>query len=107
MSAGQYFNAILNYSQKSGNLSGDTLLVLRRRYNQKPVPPDFQTSDSFNTLMPETPNTGTAELNVSLSYENIHIDNGENDTIDFRFVLIDLNGKHSDTATTGKIVLLQ
>jgi len=101
------FDAVLTYSQKNGNLSGDTLFVIRHRYNLKPVPPDNQTTDSFNTIMPVTPNASSAEFSVDLSYSNIHIDNGENDTIDFRFILKDMNGKLSDTAATGKIVLLQ
>ncbi len=106
--AGGAFNAVLNYTQSGGNFTGDTLLILRHRFNAKPVPPDNQTSsDSVNTLMPNTPNTDKAEFSVSLSYENIHIDNGENDTISFSFILFDAKGKHSDTATTGKIVLLQ
>jgi hypothetical protein len=101
------FNAVLTYSQKNGNMSGDTLFVIRHRFNQKPVPPDFQTSDTFNTLMPITPSANSAEFTVALSYSNIHIDNGENDTIDFSFVLKDINGNLSDTATTGKVVLFQ
>jgi hypothetical protein len=101
------FNAVLTYSQKNGNLSADTLFIFRHRYNQKPVPPDNQTTDTFYTIMPGTPNANSAEFSVTLSYSNIHIDNGENDTIDFRFLLRDLNGNSSDTAATGKIVLLQ
>jgi hypothetical protein len=101
------FNAVLTYLQKNGNLSNDTLFIIRHRYNLKPVPPDNQTTDTFNTIMPVTPNSNSAEFSVSLTYANIHIDNGENDTINFRFVLKDMNGNTSDTAATGKIVLLQ
>ena len=101
------FGAVLTYSQKNGNLSGDTLFIIRHRYNEKPVPPDNQTTDSFYTIMPGTPNASSAEFSVNLSYSDIHIDNGENDTIGFSFILRDLNGNASDTATTGKIVLLQ
>jgi hypothetical protein len=102
------FNAVLTYSQKSGNLSGDTLWIIRHRYNQLPVPPSDLTSDTFMTLMPETPNTTSAEFSASLSWANISYGiNGENDTFDFRFILIDLNGNHSDTAVTGKVIVLQ
>jgi hypothetical protein len=105
---GSLFNAVLTYTQKNGNVSGDTLWILRHRYNQKPVPPDNQTSsDSINTIMPTTPNASSAEFSVDLAWADIHIDNGENDTIDFSFVLSDLQGNHSDTAKTGKIVILQ
>jgi hypothetical protein len=101
------FNAVLTYSQKNGNLSGDTLFIIRHRYNQKPILTGTLPVDTFNTIMPVTPSTNSAELSLSLTYVNIHIDNGENDTIDFRFVLKDMNGKLSDTAMTGKIVVLQ
>ena len=102
------FNAVLTYSQSGGNLSGDTLLIFRHRYNQIQVPPDVQTSDTFMTLLPETPDASKAEFSASLSWANISYGiNGENDTFDFKFVLVDLKGKHSDTASTGKVVVTQ
>ncbi len=102
------FSAVLSYSQKSGNLSGDTLTIFRHRYNQLQVPPAVQTSDTFMTFLPQTPNSNNAEFSASLSWANISYGiNGENDTFDFRFVLTDLNGNHSDTASTGKVVVLQ
>jgi hypothetical protein len=102
------FNAVLTYSQSGGNLSGDTLTILRHRYNQLPVPPNDQTSDTFMTLLPQTPSSNKAEFSASLSWANISYGiNGENDTFDFRFVLTDLKGNHSDTAATGKVVVLQ
>ncbi len=43
---------------------------------------------------------------ASLSWANINYGiNGENDTFDFKFVLIDLKGNRSDTAATGKLVV--
>jgi hypothetical protein len=102
------FNAVLTYSQKSGNLSGDSLTIIRHRYNQTPIPIGVQTPDTLLTLLPQTPNTSNAEFSVSLAWANISYGiNGENDTFDFRFVLVDINGNHSDTVTTGKVVVLQ
>jgi hypothetical protein len=102
------FNAVLTYSQSGGNLSGDTLFIFRHRYNQLPVPPDDQTSDTFMTLLPETPDASKAEFSASLSWANISYGiNGENDTFDFKFVLVDLKGNRSDTASTGKVVVTQ
>ena len=102
------FNAVLTYSQSGGNLSGDTLMIFRHRYNQTPVPPNDQTSDTFMTFLPQTPDANKAEFSTSLSWANISYGiNGENDTFDFKFVLIDLKGNHSDTAATGKVVVTQ
>jgi hypothetical protein len=103
------FSAVLEYSQKKGALDGDTLTIIRHRYNAKPVPTDIQTSDTFMTLLSgdqAIPNSNSADINVTLAYNDIQIDNGENDTIDFRFLLTDLSGRTSDTVKTGQIVLL-
>jgi hypothetical protein len=102
------FNAVLTYSQSGGNLSGDTLFIFRHRYNQLQVPPDDQTSDTFMTFLPVTPDASKAEFSASLSWANISYGiNGENDTFDFKFVLVDLKGNRSDTAATGKVVVTQ
>jgi hypothetical protein len=102
------FTAVLSYSQSGGNLSNDTLLIFRHRYNQTPVPPNDQTSDTFMTFLPQTPDASKAEFSASLSWANISYGiNGENDTFDFKFVLVDLKGNRSDTAATGKVVVTQ
>lgn len=104
----QTFNAVLTYSQSGGNLSNDTLTIIRHRYNQTPVPPDVQTSDTFMTLLPVTPDASKAEFSASLAWSSISYGiNGENDTFDFRFILTDLKGQKSDTAVTGKVIVLQ
>jgi hypothetical protein len=101
------FNAVLSYSQNSGSLSGDSLVVLRRRFNQTQVPDD-QKRDTFITLLPQTPNASKAEFSATLVWNFIQYGiNGENDSCDFRFVLIDQNGNHSDTVGTGLVVIYQ
>jgi hypothetical protein len=83
------------------------LIIIRRWYNQTSFPPGVDVIDTFLTFMPDMPNTSSAEFKVSILYENLYVDlGGEPDTIDLRFVLTDDNGNHSDTATTGKIVIL-
>jgi hypothetical protein len=108
--ADQYFSAVLNYSQSGGNLSNDTLTIIRHRYNQTPIPPDIQqsSSDTFVTLLPVVPDASKAEFTASLAWPSISYGiNGENDTLDFRFILTDLKGQKSDTAVTGKVIVLQ
>jgi hypothetical protein len=102
------FNAVLTYSQKSGNLSGDSLWIIRHRYNETPIPGGEETPDTLMTLLPDVPNANSAEFSASLAWANISYGiNGENDTFDFKFVLVDIKGNHSDTVTTGKVVVLQ
>jgi hypothetical protein len=107
VSNGSSFSATISYSQKNGTLTEDSLVIIRRWYNQTGFPPGVDVIDTFLTFMPEMPNTSSAEFNVNILYENLYVDlGGEPDTIDLRFVLTDNNGNHSDTATTGKIVIL-
>ena len=103
------FNASFNYSQTSGNLSGDTLWIFRHRLNTNTsIPIGEETPDTIFTQLPATPNASKAEFNVSLAWANISYGiGGDNDTFNFKFVLVDLMGHHSDTVTTGNVVVLQ
>ena len=102
VSSGGAFSATLKYSQKNGTLTEDSLTIIRRWYNHTGLPPGVDV-----TFMPDMPNTSEAEFRVDILYENLYVDlGGEPDTIDLSFILTDYNGNHSDTATTGKIVIL-
>jgi hypothetical protein len=101
----------LDYSQKNGKIDGDSLTMIRHRYNLKPIAdPSQETSDTFVTILSSSenpiPDANSAQFSISLNWQFIQIDNGENDTIDFRFFLTDLAGRVSDTVRTGQIVLL-
>jgi hypothetical protein len=105
---GESFEAKLSFSQSSGNISGDTLVILYHRLNQSVVPPDDLRPDADTTFMPETPGSDKAEFTASLLWDYISYGiNNENDTVEFGFVLIDLNGNRSDTVKTGKVIVLQ
>ncbi len=117
------FNAVLVYSQKNGKLNGDSLLVIRHRYNQ--TPPTIEPSDTFFTQLlvggdpanpdVDIPATNYAEFHFTLPYTVLHtidheiiIDGDttkESDSLDLAFVLTDLSGRASDTVKTGKIVV--
>jgi hypothetical protein len=102
---GNDFNAVLNYSDNGGSISGDSLVIIRKRFNQSFVPIP---NDTFTAILPVTPNTNTAEISASLHWDNIEYGiNGENDTCNFKFVLIDQNSRHSDTVTTGIVIIYQ
>jgi hypothetical protein len=84
------FNAVLSYSQSSGSLSGDSLVVLRRRFNQTQVP-DEQKRDTFITLLPQTPNASKAEFSATLVWTLLNMESMAKYSV-IRFVLIDQNG---------------
>jgi hypothetical protein len=101
---GNGFSATLSFSQSGGNISGDSLVIMEHRYNQS-YAPDL---GPFGTRLPLTPSASKAEFTTQLAW--IYIQYGvqdENDTVDFKFVLIDQNLKHSDTVTTGKVIIYQ
>jgi hypothetical protein len=103
---GTGFSAILSFSQNGGNISGDSLVIIEHRYNQSYANPDHL--DTFPTLLPFTPSASKAEFTAHLGWDFIQYGNqNENDTVDFKFVLIDQNLKHSDTVATGKVIIYQ
>ena len=102
---GNDFNAVLTFSQKGGNPSGDSLTIIRHRYNQSYVAVPV---DTFGTRLPIVPAVDKAEFTATLAWVYIEYGiNGENDTCDFRFVLVDQNLKHSDTVATGTVIIYQ
>jgi hypothetical protein len=107
VAVGDNFTAVISFSQKNGSLSGDSLVIMRHRYNQTQIPSGEEKPDEFSTSLPLTPPTNSADFNVSLAWFDLTYGiNNEPDTFDFRFVLIDGNGNHSDTTSTGKVVVL-
>lgn len=103
---GNGFSATLSFSQSGGNISGDSLVILEHRYNQSYANPDH--NDIFATRLPFTPSAPKAEFTAQLAWDLVQYGNqGENDTVDFKFILIDQNLKHSDTVTTGKVIIYQ
>ena len=102
---GQGFNAVLKFSKNGGNLSGDSLVIIEHRYNQSYAPPH---ADTFATRLPITPDAPTGEIAPHLDWDFIQYGNvNEADTVDFRFVLLDQNLRHSDTVATGTVIIYQ
>ena len=103
---GRDFSAVLSFSQSGGDISGDSLVIIEHRYNQSYANPDHL--DTFATRLPYTPTAAKAEFTSHLAWDFVQYGNAdENDTVDFHFVLIDQNLKHSDTVATGKVIIYQ
>jgi hypothetical protein len=101
------FNAQFTYSQNNGNLTGDSLFIIYFRYNNTPIPSGEEKANPFPTSMPATPNTNKADFTVTIPWATLSYGiNNENDTIDLSFVMVDAQGRHSDTVKTSKVIVV-
>ncbi len=104
---GGILNISLEYTDKEGDLSGDTLLSIRNRLNRRPIPPATASPDTLHNSIPTFPKEMKGQFQVQLPWQYLHQSDIENDTIVLKFVAKDNGGHISDTITTGKIVILK
>ena len=98
----------LEYTDKEGDLSQDTLLSIRRRLNRRPLPAGGVSVDTLHNIIPKFPEKVKGEFDVSFDWATyLHQSDIENDTIIFKFVVKDRAGHISDTVSTDKIVILR
>lgn len=94
----------LEFSDKEGDLGQGELTYVRDRTNIRPIPGGFDKADTARYPLPEFPNRQTGEIDVDIPYDFLDEDPNDNDTMTFRFSVIDRAGNKSDTITSGKIV---
>jgi hypothetical protein len=98
----------LNYTDKEGDLADGKLVYIPRRLNRRPIPGGGSIIDSVsNLLASDFPDTDKGELQLRLDHAVLKTTATENDTLLFRFVLVDRAGNKSDTVTSDNIVILQ
>ena len=97
----------LEYTDKEGDLSQDTLLSIRNRLNRRPIPSNNASPDTLHNMIPKFPEKVKGEFDVAFNYNYLHQSDIENDTVIFKFVAKDRAGHKSDTVVTGKIVILK
>ncbi len=98
--------ANFTFHNGSASLSGGTLNSLRMRINQKP-PLNVSGSDTVNSPIPDYPDQSKGTYNLELPYQGyLTTGSDENDTLIFKFWVIDIAGKSSDTLTSPKVVIL-
>ena len=107
--AGGTLNIAIEYTDKEGDLSQDTLLSIRVRQNRRPLPPSGGISvDTLHNIIPKFPEKVKGEFDVTFDWAKyLHQSDFENDTIIFKFVAKDGGGHTSDTVSTEKIVILK
>jgi hypothetical protein len=98
----------LNYTDKEGDLANGRLMYIPKRLNRRPIPNGGTIIDSVpNALAPDFPDTDKGELELRLDHAVLKTIADENDTLLFRFVLVDRAGNKSDTVTSDNIVILK
>jgi hypothetical protein len=86
-----------------GSLAGGWLVVIRTRVNQIP-PINTIGGDTIVAQLPDF-SAEKGELEFTQPYQGyLHFDDHINDTLIFKFAVIDANGNSSDTIPSPKIV---
>ena len=106
---GGTLNIAIEYTDKEGDLSQDTLTSIRVRQNRRPLPSSSGISvDTLHNIIPKFPEKVKGEFDVAFDWATyLHQSDVENDTIIFKFVAKDRGGHTSDTVATEKIVILK
>jgi hypothetical protein len=99
-------DAILKFTQKGGKLGNGMFTSIRTRLNQDPLPPGTANTDTVILQIPDFPDENQGEFQFTPGYTYLHESDTENDTVQFRFSVVDRVGNKSDTITTGQIVIL-
>jgi hypothetical protein len=103
--AGGELDAKFNFTQKNSSLSNGIFTAIRTRINQQPLPPGEGSADTTTYPIPDYPDKNQGQFELILPYTYLNESSNENDTITFKFVAADREGRISDTVTTGPIVI--
>ncbi|HMH23725.1 MAG TPA: hypothetical protein VK563_18190 [Puia sp.] len=95
----------LKFTDKQGDLGMGQFTSMRTRLNQRP-PSNGGTADTVFNQVPSFPNLSTGEFEFTLPYQILNESTQENDTVIFKFAVVDRAGNKSDTITSPKVVVL-
>lgn len=101
---GSLFRVTLEFSDKEGDLGQGEVTYVRDRKNIRPVPGVFDKADTARYPIPEFPDRQTGDIDIDIPYDFLDEDPNDNDTMVFRFMVIDRAGNKSDTITSGQVV---
>lgn len=95
----------LNYFDKEGDLSMAPFTAIIRRQNILPLDPTQDKADTLISSLPEFPAKDNGEITFTLGYNFLKESTVENDTLIFRFSVIDNAGNLSDTVVSDRVVI--
>jgi uncharacterized protein YwbE len=102
---GGSMQAKLKFTQKDGKMGQGIFIAIRVRQNQHPLPPGTGSPDTLASTIPDFPDKNEGEFQYTLDYTYLHQSDEENDTIIFKFAVIDRDNNKSDTISSPKIVI--
>ena len=98
----------LNYFDKEGDLNKGLLQIRKIRLNQSPpIAPGDYLEDSLDYVLPEFPEKDKGEITFQTDYSRLNENQNRNDTIQYKFSVVDRAGNVSDTITSAVIVARQ
>jgi hypothetical protein len=99
--------AKIKFTQNNGKLANGTFISIRNRLNQIQIPPATENIDTLVGPIPNFPDKNKGEFEFQLDWVTyLHQSDAENDTIQFKFAVVDTDGNKSDTITSPIIVIL-
>jgi hypothetical protein len=104
---GGSMQATIKFTQGNSQLSQGIFIAIRNRLNQDSLPPSDIGVDTVLSQIPEFPDKNQGEFQYTLDYSYLHQSDAENDTINFKFAVIDRGGNKSDTINSGTVVVLK
>ena len=95
-----------NIKFSSGSkLANGNFLAIKTRINQKLPQNTLEGTDTLLVSIPEF-SAEKGELTFTMPYQSyLHYDDTDNDTLVFKFAVLDVDGKSSDTVTSPKVVV--
>lgn len=96
----------LKFTDKEGDLGNGSFTYIPTRLNRRRLPAGQEYSDVTETI-PEFSDHNKGELELRLAWKDLHRSDLENDTIMFKFVVVDREGNKSDTVQSDQIVILR
>lgn len=95
----------LNYFDKEGDLNKGLIIIRKIRLNRFPpiALADYK-EDSLDSILPDFPSKDKAEITFQTTYDRLNESQTKNDTIQYRFAVVDRAGNSSDTITSSIIV---
>lgn len=94
-----------DYTDKEGDIGGGQFVYYPKRLNIIPYDPPYV--DSVVTpLATDIPDKAKGQVQLNLTWLDMHKSDAENDTVQMYFVLVDRAGNRSDSVASDKFVVI-
>jgi hypothetical protein len=96
----------VSFDDKEGDLGNGIITYIRNRLNVKPIenPSSNDKIDTIRSVIPDFPKKSSGDIDITFPGPFLIEDPRENDTMNFKIFVQDVQGNVSDTITTPTIV---